>query len=134
MADEVLTRMVCGECGIVFAMPEFYRAERQQTGKGWYCPNGHSRVYRESDADKFKRERDNAVQQLARAEDERRAAEARAYKAEASERRLKKRASAGVCPCCNRTFQQLARHMTSKHPTFKAEAATVVPIKGRKRS
>jgi hypothetical protein len=23
-----------------------------------------------------------------------------------------------VCPCCNRTFQALARHMNSKHPTY----------------
>ncbi|HEX9950777.1 MAG TPA: hypothetical protein VGB53_03340 [Rubricoccaceae bacterium] len=25
--------------------------------------------------------------------------------------RTKKRIAAGVCPCCNRTFQDLARHM-----------------------
>jgi hypothetical protein len=24
----------------------------------------------------------------------------------------------GVCPCCNRTFQQLARHMKAKHPGY----------------
>lgn len=35
--------------------------------------------------------------------------------------RLRKRASAGVCPCCNRTFSQLARHMQTKHPTFIAQ-------------
>ena len=33
--------------------------------------------------------------------------------------RLKKRAIAGVCPCCNRTFQQLAAHMAHKHPDYK---------------
>lgn len=22
------------------------------------------------------------------------------------------------CPCCNRTFQNLQRHMTSKHPDY----------------
>lgn len=33
--------------------------------------------------------------------------------------RLKNRAAHGVCPCCNRTFQQLARHMSAKHPDFK---------------
>lgn len=30
--------------------------------------------------------------------------------------KLKKRAAAGVCPCCNRTFHNLARHMETKHP------------------
>jgi hypothetical protein len=24
----------------------------------------------------------------------------------------------GVCPCCNRTFQNLARHMAGKHPDY----------------
>lgn len=33
--------------------------------------------------------------------------------------KLKKRASAGICPCCNRTVSQMARHMKSKHPEFK---------------
>ncbi len=32
--------------------------------------------------------------------------------------KLKKRASAGVCPCCNRTFKQLAQHMENKHPGY----------------
>ena len=32
--------------------------------------------------------------------------------------RQKKRAAAGVCPCCNRTFKQLARHMERKHPNY----------------
>lgn len=35
--------------------------------------------------------------------------------------KLKKRAANGVCPCCNRTFVDLARHMAGKHPTFLAE-------------
>jgi hypothetical protein len=34
--------------------------------------------------------------------------------------RLRKRAKHGVCPCCKRTFQQLARHMKQKHPEFSA--------------
>lgn len=25
---------------------------------------------------------------------------------------------AGVCPCCNRTFKNLARHMAGQHPGF----------------
>jgi dsDNA-binding SOS-regulon protein len=25
----------------------------------------------------------------------------------------------GVCPCCNRTFQNLLRHMETKHPEYK---------------
>lgn len=32
--------------------------------------------------------------------------------------RLKNRIAAGVCPCCQRTFQNLARHMKCKHPKY----------------
>lgn len=32
--------------------------------------------------------------------------------------KLKLRAANGVCPCCNRTFKQLAAHMSSQHPKY----------------
>lgn len=32
--------------------------------------------------------------------------------------KMKKRVGSGVCPCCNRTFKQLAKHMAEKHPDF----------------
>lgn len=37
--------------------------------------------------------------------------------------KLKNRVGHGVCPCCNRSFGNLARHIESEHPTFIAEAA-----------
>lgn len=33
--------------------------------------------------------------------------------------RIKNRISNGVCPCCRRTFKNLARHMKGQHPTYK---------------
>ena len=32
--------------------------------------------------------------------------------------RMKRRVGAGMCPCCKRTFHQLAAHMKMKHPEF----------------
>ena len=32
--------------------------------------------------------------------------------------KLKNRVKNGVCPCCNRTFVNLLRHMKSKHPEY----------------
>ena len=32
--------------------------------------------------------------------------------------RMKNRIKVGVCPCCNRTFQDLAKHMASQHKDF----------------
>lgn len=111
-----MTDMTCGECGIQFAVPESWRAEKQRTGNGWFCPNGHSRVYSESDEKKarnaLEEERKRHVSTLARLNE----AEAAERKAKAEIKRMKSRASAGVCPCCNRTFQQLLRHMKIKHP------------------
>lgn len=111
-----MTVMECGECGIQFSVPETWRAEKQHNGSGWYCPNGHSRVYRETDVDKLKRvlaeEQRRHAQTLSRLNE----AEAAERKVQKAMRRMQKRSAAGLCPCCNRTFQQLARHMKTKHP------------------
>jgi len=32
--------------------------------------------------------------------------------------RLKKRIACGVCPCCKRTFTNLARHISGQHPEY----------------
>jgi hypothetical protein len=37
-------------------------------------------------------------------------------------KRLKQRVAAGVCPCCNRTFTNLAEHMAGQHAEFQLEA------------
>lgn len=131
MADMHL--MCCGECGIEFTVPEHFYAERYKTGKGWCCPNGHNRVFKESEVDKMRRERDSAIQQRARAEQETAHAEKMRLKAERETKRLKKRAAAGTCPCCNRTVGQMARHMKTKHPDFvAAETTNVVSMKVKK--
>lgn len=123
-------RMNCGACGIEFDVPEHFYEDRYKTGKGWFCPNGHSRVFKESAVDLMRRERDRALQQVARAEQEA-AANLRAYERVQKEtKKLKRRAATGVCPCCTRTVGQLARHMKTKHPEFvAAEVTNVVPIK-----
>lgn len=117
-----MTEIVCGKCGIPFAVPEYWRAEKQQTGDGWYCPNGHGRAYTESDTEKYRKllEQEKVRHQNTLS---------RLNKTELSEQkinkelgRLKKRVHAGVCPCCNRTFQQLARHMKTKHPEITKDA------------
>lgn len=111
-------RMCCGQCGIEFDVPQHFYRECRERGekKTWYCPNGHPRVYGESDSDRLQRRLDRAIQEQARLDQELREAEERAEKAERREARLKKRIHAGVCPCCSRTFTNLARHMKTKHP------------------
>lgn len=129
----------CGKCGIEFLVPDIFDKENREAGenKTWYCPNGHPRVYRECEADILRRERDRLKQNAARLEEERNIAKRerdyhaqRANKAEANVTRMKKRSASGTCPCCQRSFANMASHMKTQHPEFIAETgAKVVPMK-----
>ncbi len=91
---------------------------------------GHSLSYKESTEEKLRRERDRLQQQMARVEQEATEARKRAEKAEKATKRLQKRTAAGTCPCCQRTFANMAEHMKHQHPEFVSETgAKVVPLK-----
>ena len=118
-----LTVLHCGKCGITFAAPSSWVSERRdkgESGREFWCPNGHNRIWTESELDRVRRQlmqeqsRANTLKQELRERSE------ALEKSEASAKRLKKRAAAGVCPCCHRTVSQMARHMKSKHPGFVA--------------
>jgi hypothetical protein len=121
----------CCNCGIIFAMTEDFHQEKlrhrgNNNRRTFYCPNGHAQWYTGETAEqKLKRELAQAendkkwyerryTEASQRAEHER--ARANGYKGHAT--RISKRIKAGVCICCNRTFQDLASHMATKHPTF----------------
>jgi hypothetical protein len=107
-----------------------YEAAKKSSRIAFFCPYGHEAVFNERDteADVLRRERDLLKQQLAQRDDEivRQARlkdaalkEARALKTSAV--KAKKRTAAGLCPCCNRSFRQMALHLKTKHPNFRAE-------------
>lgn len=109
----------CGECGIKFFVPSNWvedRRDKGNYGRRFHCPNGHVRVWSESTLDVVTRERDRLKQANARLEDELRDGVARADREAKKAARVKRRAEAALCPCCNRHFSQLERHMKSKHP------------------
>jgi hypothetical protein len=113
-AQPITTTFVCihcYRCSIPFWVPELFDKERHAKADEFWCPNGHNQVYSKSDAQKLREQLEAEKQRhqatLAR-ENEERAAK------EKLERKLK-RVHRGVCPHCNRTFQNLARHMCSKH-------------------
>lgn len=116
-----LTVMTCGSCGCDFAIPETMRAEKQRSGGRWYCPNGHSRVYSESDAAKYKRLYESQFAATAKERENFFAEQRRHEETQKKLRRVEKRVAAGVCPCCKRTFRQLSRHMQLKHSEFVKE-------------
>lgn len=114
-----LTETTCCSCGITFAMPENFLRKKKETHANFYCPNGHTLHYaHKSEAeelkDKLAREKSQHDQTLAELEEKNKTLIA--IKGHLT--RQKKRIAAGVCPCCNRTFQNVHRHMESQHPEF----------------
>jgi hypothetical protein len=124
----------CWHCKCEMWLPQalYDAAQHGRETITFYCAYGHPQVFckGESDLDKMRRERDMARQQIAQREDDIKALkdlvakernQANAYKASATKAR--KRAAAGICPCCNRSFAsaQMARHIATKHPDFKAD-------------
>lgn len=122
MTAHILVEVICGKCGIAFAVPEPFDRERRQHGLVWFCPNGHSRVYAEPETARLRRENARLVQdQATLAEDANLARQdaalqtARAEKAEKRARTMRQRIQGGACVECNRTFPNLGRHMATEH-------------------
>ena len=116
----------CITCGVVFGVEAGYQQRRKDDHRDYACPNGHWQHYTgETEAEKLRKqlkateERLDLVRNL-KAGEARRAdhAERRLAATKGVVTKLKKRAAAGVCPCCTRHFTNLERHMASKHPEF----------------
>ena len=112
----------CGDCGVMWAMTVGFVEARRNDHRTWYCPNGHTWHYSgESDQEKMRRQRDEARDRAARAEALRDQTEAslRATKGVVTKQRKKlARVKLGVCPCCNRHFENVEAHMATEHPDF----------------
>lgn len=126
----------CWDCAVDFGVGADFVKRRREDGRVWYCPNGHGNYYNKGKTaeqvarEKAEAERD-AARSLAQRESRRREqsdAQARLadYQRRAAKGQLtktRKRIAAGVCPCCNRTFQNVARHIAGQHPDFVEAAA-----------
>lgn len=117
----------CIQCGMVFAVPATFQRQRQGDHTTYYCPAGHGQFYKSGMSDL-----EQAQTQIERYKklylDERRYAAAVVEERNEAQRSLKatkgqltkakKRIANGVCPCCNRHFVNLERHMHGQHPGF----------------
>lgn len=119
----------CGACHMLFAITSAFQRQCKEDGRAFRCPDPKcswdTQSYCETDVDKFKKELKEAEAAKARADQARRWAEESRdceRRSHAATRghltRAKTRAAAAVCPCCNRSFKQLRRHMRSKHPDY----------------
>jgi hypothetical protein len=116
--QETLTVVTC-ICGINYAIPATLDKQlRDHCGEGRgtksvYCPLGHQWHYTGKSAEERvaeEKRRTQAVRDLL-AQEERSHVATRGHLT-----RVKKRVHKGVCPHCNRHFENLERHMHAKHP------------------
>lgn len=102
-------------CGIAVGLPSnLYTTAREHKGHEVYCPLGHKFSWGNSYEEKLadERRRHEATRDLL-AQEERSHVATRGHLT-----RARTRAAAGLCPCCNRHFENVARHVKSKHPDF----------------
>ena len=112
-----LVTETCCDCGVVFAMSAEFREVRMDDHGWFYCPAGHSQHYTgkseaERRAEEAERELADARTRLFREQDAH-------QQTKRDLANVRKRAAAAVCPCCNRSFVQLRRHLATKHPDYK---------------
>lgn len=124
---------ICYRCRCEIWIPrELDQAARKSSKIEFFCAYGHGQVFAEGETEeeKLRRERNQLIQQLAYKDDQiktqrelREAIERQLSASRGQITKIKKRVGHGICPCCNRMFENLQRHMTSKHPTYASEAA-----------
>lgn len=115
----------CPNCSMSFALPPRFIKERREGGASFYCPSGHKMSFHESESDKLRKQLEAEkrsvewLRQSARVKDSQlKGARIQIGKVKAKLQRAETRIAHGVCPCCNRSFQNLRRHMNTKHPDY----------------
>jgi len=112
----------CCTCGIPFGVSKDFNEECRRMGKSFFCPNGHTQSYGKSAADIVREEKAVLERRLQAELNEARhlqlVAEKERDSAIRKSRKIERRIAKGVCPCCNRTFEDIARHMATKHKDF----------------
>jgi len=122
-----LSEVNCGECGGTYALNKRYKDQKYQDGGSWNCPycqcwwgysqnNENSKLKKQVEILERSKKFAERQAEIAREDARYECNCARAQKA--AKTRLKNRIKHGVCPCCNGTFKQLARHMKNKHPDY----------------
>jgi hypothetical protein len=130
--DELVT-MICW-CGTHHAVPEtLYRHQRRCHDDGRsvpdiYCPLGHTHVPAGKGKAELERERrERAERALANRDEDLRAERASHAATKGALTKARKRATAGVCPCCHRSFVNVRRHIETCHPGELEHATRSLP-------
>lgn len=107
------SRLSCTECSINVLLTKAQEDHLRASHRNFYCLNGHGQHFTaKTEADRLRDALRQKTLEHERAERQRQAAEVET-------RKITDRVKQGVCPCCTRTFKQLAAHMQRKHPEYK---------------
>lgn len=117
----------CCRCHMIFGVSSKFYENRKEDHKLFYCPScdtGQSFMDM-SEKEKLRQENSRLLQRIALKDDEIKLQRDKKEMAQRSSialkgviTRTKNRIAGGVCPCCNRNFQNLARHMATKHKDY----------------
>ena len=123
-----LTKVHCGECGGVYAISQRYYKKKHEDGGYWNCPYCDCSWGFSEEASELEKARKEAQSQRDNVEwyrnryaaeqsrHDQTKASLRSHKA--AKTRLKNRIANGVCPCCKRHFENLHKHIQTKHPNY----------------
>ena len=124
-ATETYQVTACYKCGIKFGVTTEHYGYLLRDRAWFHCPNGHSQVFLgESETQRLEKQKAVLESQLDAMKCQRDMAKRRIAAMKGVRTKLKQRIAAGVCPCCQRSFENLARHMNTKHPEYLTEEKT----------
>ncbi len=109
-------------CGHQVYMPTAMYRRLSRSHNNFYCTvcgKGNSWAQK-SDLEVLRGRLASTQDMLDTARQERDRNERRRRSEKAAKTRIKNRIANGVCPCCQRSFKDLHRHMQNKHPNFVA--------------
>lgn len=116
-------------CGAIIIMPADEMERYRDDHTPFYCYKGHNQHFpQKSDKEKLREKLAAAEKREASAKKREEWAKKDLQHEKNSNRalkgvvtRTKNRIKNGVCPCCNRTFKNLADHMKGQHPDYGAD-------------
>jgi DNA-binding XRE family transcriptional regulator len=119
-ADQWFEIIDCCSCHLSFGMQYDHYQQRKKDQQTFYCPScGCNQHFTgKTEAQKLKDKLENKQRQLEQEQERNQELEQQKNRVQAQYKRVRKRIKNGVCPCCNRSFENLANHMRTQHPEF----------------
>lgn len=113
----------CWVCGVPFCISSTLRDAINRDNGVLFCPRGDRLGLGESDLSKLQKEKESSERglqaQVNKATHARLVAERERDKAKKEKLAVERRIAHGICPCCNKTFADIANHMVTEHKDFR---------------